>query len=270
MITSILSYGLGNRMIFIANVYVHHLRKNVECKFFDKYSHQIDHHINYYYKNNIFSKLDFEYCYFDDKSDIFSHCKSNTYNEILKDVSENTMLNIIKYDDIEKYHDNFIITDFVVYYPVFFNYKKELYDLFVNDDIINELKNRYKNILNNSIAIHVRRSDFVWRYPQIVKSIDFYLDSIKKIEKEKKIDNILIFSDDIQWCKKNFNDNRIFFVEGQTDYEDMYLMSLCENFIYNSSSFAWWGVIFNKNDNKKVIDTNRWLSNIDLINNTKF
>jgi hypothetical protein len=36
------------------------------------------------------------------------------------------------------------------------------------------------------------------------------------------------FSDDIQWCKDNLKFNNIIFMEGFSDVEDIWLMSLCK------------------------------------------
>ena len=45
--------------------------------------------------------------------------------------------------------------------------------------------------------------------------------------------NILIFSDDIDWCRDNFSCYRnVYFPHGKA-YEDMILMSLCDNVIVN-------------------------------------
>ena len=68
----------------------------------------------------------------------------------------------------------------------------------------------------------------------------------------------LIFSNDIEWCKKNFIGNQFIFIEGEKDYIDLWLMSLCKNNIIANSSFSWWGAWLNTNSDKKVITPKNW------------
>ena len=42
------------------------------------------------------------------------------------------------------------------------------------------------------------------------------------------------------------------------DYEQMLLMSLCENNIIANSSFSWWGAYFNNNSEKSICYPNIW------------
>jgi hypothetical protein len=69
----------------------------------------------------------------------------------------------------------------------------------------------------------------------------------------------IIFSDDISWCKENlsFLNNKIF-IEGNTDFQDLYLMSKCKNNIIANSSFSWWGAWLNTNKDKIVIAPKKW------------
>ena len=142
----------------------------------------------------------------------------------------------------------------------FLDYKSEVCDLFLNSMIIDRITQKYRDILDNSVSISVRRTDYVKlsSYHNLL-SIGYYIDGLKYIERIKKIDNILIMSDDIEWCKDNFCDNRITFIEGLKDYESLYLISLCKNNVDANSSFSWWGSYLNKNKDKIVIMPKIWL-----------
>ncbi len=55
----------------------------------------------------------------------------------------------------------------------------------------------------------------------------------------------------------DFLDNFLF-VEGNTDYEDLSLFSMCRNHIISNSTFGWWGAWLSPNDDKKVIAPKTW------------
>ena len=61
----------------------------------------------------------------------------------------------------------------------------------------------------------------------------------------------LFFSDDIDWCKKNFDQDNIIFVEAEEDIVDFYLISMCNGVILSNSSFSWWAAWLN-NKNKRI------------------
>lgn len=108
----------------------------------------------------------------------------------------------------------------------------------------------------NTTAIHVRRGDYV-KHPDQYKLVD--IDYVKKSQLEFKGQQFIIFSDDIQWCKKNINFNSDdVFVESQTEIFDLYLMSMMKNQIISNSTFSWWAAYLNTNKNKKVISPSEW------------
>lgn len=142
----------------------------------------------------------------------------------------------------------------------FKEYRSEILDMLISEEHVSELKKKYTNILNNNItcSIHVRRGDYL-KYPDIhpVQNFNYYMKAIKMMPKETVF---LIFSDDIAWCKLNFPNipEKFIFIDEQKDYEDLYLMSLCNHNIIANSSFSWWGAWLNKNINKKVIAPFFW------------
>jgi len=255
MISTILKWGVGNRMIQISKIYIKSKINNIDYIFDDKYCFRIMHNTNEHYSTNIFSKLNFNYTYYDIFTNYTEEQSNDEYLKIINNIKLNTKYDLINTSDIDKYYDNFITCDYDFSFDLIFlyQYQKELQHLFINEDVINKLKIKYINILKNSVSIHIRRGDYISDFPQLLKSNSYYFDNIEKIEKHKKIENILIFSDDIQWCKENIIDDRITYIEGQQDYEDLYLMSLCENNIIIDSSFSWWGAFLNENENKIIL-----------------
>jgi hypothetical protein len=123
-----------------------------------------------------------------------------------------------------------------------------------NADTINKLKEKYPT--EKSISMHIRRTDYVSSngfHP--VQTIEYYQSGLEIIG---EYDNLLIFSDDINWCKENLKFENMTFVEGNDDVEDIWLMSMCDHNIIANSSFSWWGAWLNENRDKKIIAPKKW------------
>ncbi len=117
-----------------------------------------------------------------------------------------------------------------------------------------ELLNRYPTA--NSVGLHIRRTDYLTSngyHP--IQSIAYYQ---RALEMMRDYSNLLIFSDDINWCRQNLQFENITFVEGTTDIEDLWLMSLCKHNIIANSSFSWWGAWLNSNPTKLVVAPTNW------------
>lgn len=142
--------------------------------------------------------------------------------------------------------------------------------LFSIDDISKKyIVDKYGYDFSNTVSIHVRRGDYISkqnRHP--VQPIDYYIKSINYFDPSYKF---YIFSDDIEWCRAHFSEDNIIFINNNTDYIDLWLMSLCEHNIIANSSFSWWAAWLNTNVNKKVIAPKLWfgpdkkLNTFDLI-----
>jgi len=70
--------------------------------------------------------------------------------------------------------------------------------------------------------------------------------------------DVVIFSDDPEWCKKQklFQGDRFLISESGDNKVDLCLMTLCKAHIIANSSFSWWGAWLA--DSEKVIAPSKW------------
>jgi glycosyltransferase involved in cell wall biosynthesis len=163
-----------------------------------------------------------------------------------------------EYHDL-KYTPNSIYKGYFQSEKYFIHNRDYILNLFKNQNIINQVKNIYPEISNNSVSLHVRHGDYVnLQEFHPIQTIDYYNQALEYI---KSYENIFVFSDDIEWCKKNLRYKNLIFVENQTDVFDLMAMSLCTHNIIANSTFSWWGAWLNENPNKIVIAPKAWFGN---------
>jgi hypothetical protein len=121
----------------------------------------------------------------------------------------------------------------------------------------------------NSVSLHVRRGDYITRastnrYHGACHP-DYYRRAIEEMEKRVSDPKWFIFSDDIEWCRKNLPlPPSAIFVSGLKNYADLALMSLCRHHVIANSTFSWWGAWLNPNPDKIVIAPRHWLNDQNI------
>ena len=119
---------------------------------------------------------------------------------------------------------------------------------------------------SNSIALHVRRGDYVLDPTTNafhgVCSMSYYVNAMQKLATLGIQDKpIFIFSDDIEWCENQFSDwGKVTFISDLNDRESLQLMSKCKHQIIANSSFSWWAAWLNNNPDKQIMAPNKWLN----------
>jgi hypothetical protein len=152
-------------------------------------------------------------------------------------------VSIAGYFQSEKYFKN-IVDDI----KTEFTFKKEYYD---SCETI-------KSMLDNPIALHIRRGDFLINSGNHYNlSLSYYENSLKQFDSDRQV---VIFSDDPKWCKRQelFVDDRFLISETNNSYIDLCLMTMCSDYIIANSTFSWWGAWLSQNLNKTVIYPNKW------------
>ena len=159
----------------------------------------------------------------------------------------------------------------------FFESKGEIKKAFTFPEITGtENKNLIKTIDEKTAAIHIRRGDYLKEKLLYVCNLDYYNKSIDKLVNEYNIHKLLVFSNDIQWCKENLKKEKLEIKycnwnTGLDSWKDMALISLCPYNIISNSSFSWWAAYLNKNHGKKILCPEIWaLKNKNPLSYYKF
>ncbi len=125
-----------------------------------------------------------------------------------------------------------------------------------------------------SVSIHIRRGDVARNAATNpyygIATPEYYSRALVHVAEKLAARNmknfrIFVFSDDIEWTKKNIAiPYPTTYVLGDDaknnlpDHEEMTLMSMCDHNIVANSSFSWWGAWLNKNPDKIVIAPKEW------------
>lgn len=117
------------------------------------------------------------------------------------------------------------------------------FDITNEDSVFTDIFKKISND-NRSVSIHIRRGDYV-NHPEFggIADFDYYTKAISLIKEKIPNANFYCFSNDIEWCVKNFTIDLHFIVnnKGEKSWRDLFLMSKCRHHIMANSTFSWWG-----------------------------
>jgi hypothetical protein len=118
----------------------------------------------------------------------------------------------------------------------------------------------------NSVSLHIRRGDYassasVQKYHGLLP-LNYFESSMSQIAALVGDPHIFLFSDDLEWVKKNLSvPFPHTFVEASppgSEPIDLKLMSTCKHNIISNSTFSWWAAWLNENPSKVVIAPPQW------------
>lgn len=143
-------------------------------------------------------------------------------------------------------------------YRYFHKYYNDLVEMFTPREGFRKEVNDYISKLQgvNSVAIHIRRGDYTTFNGGKCLALNYYNSAMKYFDLKNV--HFYIFTDDIDFCKKNFSNasNNISYVsekEKFTDIEEFFIMKECKNFIVANSTFSWWAAYLSKQERDKKI-----------------
>jgi len=155
--------------------------------------------------------------------------------------------------------DNVDIVGFFQTEKYFKHIKKQIKEDFIFKDEILKKSIEYLNYLNiqtEKIALHIRRTDYCTDKNFLLLDFQYYADALKILNNLP----VLVFSDDIQWCKEQifFKNNRFVFSALENTNLDLCVMSMCDYHIIANSSYSWWGSWLAQS--KKTIAPKQWFT----------
>jgi len=138
------------------------------------------------------------------------------------------------------------------------------------NSILENSKPLFEKIKNtNSICLNVRRTDFLKVDTLNTTDKNYFFKAAKYIAKRIENPVFYVFSDDVEWCRKNIvMDYPVEVVEhehkGHKFGNYMQLMIACKHFIIPNSSYAWWAVWLNEHPNKIVVAPQNWFNDLQI------
>ncbi len=133
--------------------------------------------------------------------------------------------------------------------------------------LVKEISNKSKEKLEhinsvNSVFLGVRRGDYVNYVHKFGTLGQKYYDKAMKIVADR-VENpvFFVFSDEINWVKKNLDFSRyntVYITDTVDDFEDYVLMSNCKHSIIANSTYHWWGARRNEYPGKIVVAPKTW------------
>jgi len=120
----------------------------------------------------------------------------------------------------------------------------------------------------NSVAVHVRRGDYVRRGWQLPPA--YYRSAIADIQSLHGDVDLFFFSDDLSWVRAHIDallpspgsPPTVHYVDsndGETVPYDLVLMSHCRHNVIANSTLSWWGAWLNANTQKTVLAPAYWI-----------
>jgi hypothetical protein len=250
----------GSQMGQYAGLYAVSKKLNFEIKLFEEYIH-LFREVKLFDAFN----LDPQRCSIKDVSPIIQRY------ELKESIMDSDVFSIDN-------NSNWDIQGWFHLYHYWHEYRNDLIDIFrfkpeIFDIAIRNIENIRENESYPIVSLHVRRGDYL-QVSSLNLTLDYYNEAISIFLERFPYFKVLVFSDDIEWCKQYIVGENVFYSENNSNYVDMCMMTLCDHNIIANSTFSWWGAYLNQNLEKVVICPKNYIGPADpdaqFINNNYY
>lgn len=232
--------GLGNRLFMVAAVYGMSRRFNRKFAI-SKVGNSV--HSNIDYNNNVFKKIE--------KIDNIP----SPY-VMIHEIHSNLLI-YIDYSQQIVSDKNVAINGYFQNSQYFDQYYDEIQNIFCFDDFV--IPDKYSD--HNVYFIHIRRGDYLMNIDtHFICNDDYFMRAISFLKNLDPAVTFYVFSDDIEYCKKQEYLKNEVFIENVDECTSLKIMKNCKKGgICSNSSFSWWGAYLNENKDKIIIQPKKWL-----------
>ena len=262
--------GLGNQLFQIATAYAYSIKNNKKLIF--KYKKKLENSYNLdrrSFWNTLFSnKLNVLTVqeYMNIPFYIYNEKKNYIYNDIPK-IDNNILLSgyyqSFKYLENEKTTRNFLR-------HLVYSSEKYMYNAY---NLYNSIKEYFSKNANHKcldddiVSMHFRRTDYILTPNNYHNTLDinYYINALNIVDRNC----IVIFSDDIEWCKNNITDNLfkkkvfLYFVDINNVEMEFILLSFIKHNIISNSTFSLMASYISFYDTKKtIVAPSKWISDL--------
>lgn len=108
---------------------------------------------------------------------------------------------------------------------------------------------KYQKLIQNevSVALHIRRTDYVRQEGNATLKFNFYEEALQKMQGHLGDFRLFVFTDDKKFVNENFRLREYVLVEGVCDLDEFELMRQCDHHIIANSTFSWWAAYLGEN-----------------------
>lgn len=187
------------------------------------------------------------------------------YKNFLKiHISDSTSLDWI--EDVGQSKNCYVAAEFGLRFDIIDSIRNELREKVINANISNRAEIYLKKIKESpvSISLHVRRGDYVTnKNANIFHGVcdeSYYRKALKRYEATQEA-QVFIFSDDIEWVKKEYRSflpEKTVFISHNENYEDFILMTNCSHHIIANSGFSSIAAWLSGSYESNIISPARW------------
>jgi len=116
----------------------------------------------------------------------------------------------------------------------------------------------------SSVAVHVRRGDFLHHPAFQVCDPAYYHRAMEKCRRCLDSPRFFLFSDDPAWCRTTFTGPDVEIIQSGNDatnpLHDLRLMSLASHHVIANSTYSWWSAWLGNKKNQVVLTPPRWFA----------
>jgi SAM-dependent methyltransferase len=124
-------------------------------------------------------------------------------------------------------------------------------------EYVEQVKKKHSIFDRETVCIHVRRGDYVGNKAYHQLGIGYYIAALLEHFPNWRESNLVVISDDIEYCKVHWECLPNVTFGGNSDIEDMALASCCDHFIISNSSYGWWCAWLGEKSHSKIIHCGR-------------